>query len=65
MNKTNFTKNLILHIRYPWTALVILILWLGIAILCMIENYSSDNIIILTSISGIATLILALIGFKG
>ncbi len=65
MNKTNFTKNLILHIRYPWTALVIFILWLGIAILCMIENYSSDNIIILTSISGIATLILALIGFKG
>lgn len=65
MNKTNFTKNLILHIRYPWTALVILILWLGTAALCIIENYSSDNIIILTSASSIATLILAIVGFKG
>lgn len=60
----NFTKSLILHIRYPWTAATLLILWLGVAMMCMLMKVSSRDIIILTSVTGIATLMIALIGFR-
>lgn len=60
----NFTKSLILHIRYPWTAATLLILWLGVAMMCMLMKVSSQDIIILTSVTGVATLIIALIGFR-
>lgn len=60
----NFTKSLILHIRYPWTAATLLILWLGVAMMCMLMKVSSQDIIILTSVTGAATLIIALIGFR-
>lgn len=60
----NFTKSLMLHIRYPWTAATLLILWLGVAIMCMLMDFSSQDIVILTSVTGFATLIIALAGFK-
>lgn len=53
-----------LHIRYPWTAATLLILWLGMAIMCMLINLSSQDVVILTSVTGLATLIIALAGFK-
>ena len=63
--KKSFTKNLMLHIRYPWTAACLLILWVGLAILCAIMHFAPNEIITLISINSIATLIIAIIGFKG
>lgn len=65
MSKSTFTKSLMLHIRYPWTALSLLILWIGLAILCAIIPLSTEEIIALIIGNSLATLIIACIGFKG
>lgn len=64
MSKNSFTKNLILHIRYPWTACCILILWLGFAAMCGILEFNIDEIIFLTICASITTFLIALIGFR-
>lgn len=61
----NFTKSLILHIRYPWTAACLLILWIGLAVMCAVMNFTAVEVTWLISGAGVATLIIALIGFKG
>lgn len=65
MKKTsNFTKSLMLHIRYPWTTAALLIMWVGLAIMCMIMKFSSQEIMTLTYVAGAATLVIALAGFR-
>lgn len=64
MKKTNFVKSLLLHIRYPWTAACLFILWLGLAIICAILNLSSQEIIWLACGAGATTLIISLVGFS-
>lgn len=65
MKKTsNFTKSLMLHIRYPWTAAALLTMWVGLAIMCMIMNFSNQDVMTLTYIAGGATLVIALAGFR-
>lgn len=64
MTKNSFTKNLILHIRYPWTAACILVLWLGLAVLCAILHFSINELTTLLSVAGATTLIIALVGFR-
>lgn len=64
MKKNNFTKSLMLHIRYPWTAACLLILWVGLAIMCAVMQFALDDLILLISCAGVATLIIALIGFN-
>lgn len=63
--KSSFMKSLILHIRYPWTAVCLLIIWLGLAIMCGVMNFSTEEVIWLISGAGVVTLIIALVGFKG
>lgn len=63
--KSNFTKSLILHIRYPWTAICLLILWIGLSIMCTVMSFTVEEIIWLISGAGVATLAIALVGFKG
>lgn len=63
--KSNFTKSLILHIRYPWTAACLLILWIGLAVMCAVMNFATGELIWVISGAGVATLIIALVGFKG
>ena len=65
MTKMSFTKNLILHIRYPWTAVTLLILWVGLAIMCAILHFSIEEMMLLIGVNAVVTLIIALIGFKG
>lgn len=62
--KKGFTKNLLLHIRYPWTASCLLIMWVGLAVLCAIMRFTVSDIITLISVAGAATLIIALAGFR-
>lgn len=63
--KKSWTKNLMMHIRYPWTAFCLLILWVGLAIMCTILQFSVEDLMILISVAGFATLIVALVGFQG
>lgn len=62
--KNNFMKNLVLHIRYPWTAGVILILWIGLAVSCGFISPSATDLMILCGAGGVATIIIAWIGFS-
>lgn len=60
----NFAKSLMLHIRYPWTAACLLILWVGLAVLCAIMSFTNSELMILIGLAGGATLVLALVGFR-
>ena len=64
MKQNNFIKSLLLHIRYPWTAACLLILWIGLAIICAILHLSTEEITWLTCGAGLTTLIISLIGFR-
>ncbi len=59
--KNKFLKSIMLHIKYPYTALVISIMWIGMAII--ISN-QKENLEILVISTAVCTLIVALIGFK-
>ena len=64
MKQNNFIKSLLLHIRYPWTAACLLILWIGLAIICAILHLSTEEITWLTYSAGVTTLVISLIGFR-
>lgn len=57
-------KNLMLHIRYPWTAICLLILWVGLAVMCAILHLTISEIVTLICLAGVATLIIAIVGFR-
>lgn len=62
MSKGNkIIKNVMIHVKYPYTAFVIAIIWIGMAI---IIPYQKDNLEILIATTSIATLIIAMIGFR-
>ena len=65
MKNSNFSKNLILHIRYPWTAVCLAILWVGFAIMCAILQFNATEIMILLGTTSVVTLIIAILGFRG
>lgn len=56
-----FIKNIIIHVKYPYTALIISVMWIGIAIIIAKQKTNLEPLIIMTSI---ATLIVATVGFK-
>lgn len=62
MNTNNkFMKNMIIHIKYPYTALIITIMWIGMAIIISKQQKNLETLIIATSL---ATLVIATVGFK-
>jgi len=62
MSKGNkIIKNVMIHVKYPYAAFVIAIMWIGMAI---IIPYQKDNLEILIATTSIATLIIAMIGFR-
>ena len=64
MKSNNFMKSLMLHIRYPWTAICLLILWIGLAVMCAILHFTTEEVILLTCLAGGVTFVIALVGFK-
>lgn len=60
----NFANSLILHIRYPWTTACLLVLWVGLATMCTILHFSTNELMLLISLAGIATLIISVVGFR-
>lgn len=57
-----FIKNLILHIKYPYTALIISVMWIGIAIIVSVQQQSSFETLVIAT--AICTLIIAATGFR-
>lgn len=61
-NKNKFIKNIMLHIKYPYTALIITVMWIGIAIIVAAQQREDFEILIIAT--AICTLLIASIGFK-
>lgn len=61
MSKNKIIKNVMVHVKYPYTALIIATMWIGIAIIIPCQP---NNLEVLIAITSIATLIVACIGFK-
>jgi len=62
MEKNKFVRNILLHIKYPYTALTIAIMWIGMAIMIVAQQQPNFDLLILAT--AICTLTVALIGFK-
>lgn len=61
MSKNKIIKNMIIHVKYPYTALIIATMWIGMAIIIPCQPENLEVLVIATSI---ATLLVASIGFK-
>ncbi len=59
-NKT--VKNMLIYIKYPYTALVIATMWIGIAII--ISKQNGENLELLISLTALCTLFIAYRGFR-
>lgn len=55
-------NNIIFHIRYPYTALVIAIMWIGMAIIIVNQENCAYEILLVATC--ICTIIIAILGFK-
>lgn len=61
-NNEKIMKNIIVHIKYPYTAVIITIMWLSMAIIVINQDLRNlETLVILTSL---CTLIIAFVGFK-
>ena len=58
----NFIKSFLLHIKYPYTAAIISVMWIGIAIIIGLQQ--NPEVEILVAAVAIASLIIAVIGFS-
>lgn len=61
MSKNKIIKNVIIHVKYPYAALIIATMWIGMAIIIPCQPENLEALVIATSI---ATLLVASIGFK-
>ena len=59
----NSLKESVIQLRYPYTAGVIAVMWLGTAALAFIRPNESTEVLIL--MTALATLVVALSGFSG
>ena len=62
MKSNKLIKNILFHVKYPYTAAIIAIMWVSMAII--IINQNLNNLEILLSITSLCTIIISLIGFK-
>jgi len=56
-------KNILLHVRYPYTAGIIAVIWLGTAVLCIMRDDQTSLTTMLVA-NVIATTAIAHIGFS-
>jgi len=57
----NLQKSLLAHIKYPYTAGIIAIMWIGMAIILGLTNGGNFEILVVATAS--VSLIVAIIGF--
>lgn len=63
MNRGNkLIKNIFLHIKYPYTALIIAVMWISMAII--IIHQKQNNFELLIAATAICTIIISISGFR-
>ncbi|MCL2038085.1 hypothetical protein FWG95_03765 [Candidatus Saccharibacteria bacterium] len=62
MNPQTSLKEILLQIRYPYTAGIIAIMWIGIAILASMRDQLELELLI--GVAAVFTIIIAAIGFS-
>lgn len=60
--KNNIGKNFLIYIRYPYTAVIIAIMWISMAIILSKQN--GDNLELFILLTALATVFIAYKGFK-
>lgn len=60
--KNKLLKNMFLHIKYPYTALVISVMWISMAIIITKQERSNFEFLIIAT--AMCTLVIALRGFS-
>jgi hypothetical protein len=58
----NLAKNLLMHIKYPYTAVIISIMWIGMALIIGIQNNPDVELLVL--LTAASSLIVAGMGFS-
>lgn len=56
------TKKMLIYIKYPYTALIITVMWL--CIIAMLKKFNGENLELILSLTSITTIYLAYRGFK-
>jgi len=62
MSTNNFAKSLLLHIKYPYTAIIIALVWISIAIIIGLQPEPQSEFLFLSTAA--TSLIIASIGFS-
>lgn len=57
----NFAKSILAHIKYPYTAGIIAMVWIGMAIILNLNNGANFELLVL--LTAITSLVIAVIGF--
>lgn len=55
-------KNLLLHIKYPYTALVITVIWTGTAAIIGLQQQENFEVLIIAAAA--SSIIIAMVGFR-
>jgi hypothetical protein len=58
---SNFIKNLIVHIKYPYTAAIIAVMWIGMAVVIGIQQSAEVELLVLAT--ALCSLLVAIVGF--
>ncbi len=61
MQNNKFLKSILIHIKYPYTALIIATMWISIAIIIIEQNVNIDLLLICTTV---CTVIISFLGFR-
>ncbi len=60
--KKDITKNFLLYIRYPYTAVIIAIVWISVAIILIKQK--GNNLELFVFLTSLSTIYIAYKGFK-
>ncbi|MCL2869844.1 hypothetical protein FWF48_03505 [Candidatus Saccharibacteria bacterium] len=58
----NFVRNLLIHIKYPYTALVISAMWISMAFIIGLQEHPQTELLVV--LTAICSLIVAVVGFS-
>lgn len=61
MQNNKFLKSILIHIKYPYTALIIATMWISIAIIIIEQSVNIDLLLICTTV---CTVIISFLGFR-
>ena len=57
-----FMRNLLVHVKYPYTALVITVIWTGMAVIIGFQQQENFEVLIIATAA--SSVIIAMVGFR-